>query len=86
MSYLHGPHRPRWFKPVLIGWALTGLPAIPLGMMYAGSLNPLPIPDEFESFADAATWSLVVAWLYVTPVVLIVVERRYRRATKASDQ
>jgi hypothetical protein len=81
MSYLAGPHRPRWFKPVLITWVLSGLPAIPMGMMYAGSLSPVPMPPRFESFADAATWGLVAAWLYVTPVILVVAERRYRRVS-----
>ncbi len=83
MSYLDGPNRPAWFKPVLIAWALLGLPVIPLGMMWVGSFNPLPIPPGFESFADALSWSITVAWTHVTPFILLAVEWRYRRSLHA---
>ena len=82
MSYLDGPFRPRWCRPLLIFWAIFGMPVVPVGMFYRGSLNPLPGAPPVESFDNpvaVGAWLLLIAWVYLPPVLLIVVELVFRR-------
>ena len=91
MSYLNGPFRPPWFRPVAIGWYLTGLPvAIIVPIFWAMGVSPTeeppPPPTELGSMVFSAVTQLVaVGWTFGTPIILLLVDRRYRRLIRQSE-
>jgi hypothetical protein len=68
----------RLFWLIAATWLATAIPILVLSLL----LLEVPLWPSFsaESTAEGiSVWTVVAAWFYITPVVLITVARRYRR-------
>jgi hypothetical protein len=68
------------FWLVAAAWLATAVPVLVLSLF----LLEVPLLPSFsaESTVEGiSVWAVLAAWFYVTPVVLIVVARRHRRAS-----
>ena len=69
---------PDWLIGLALLWLAIGLPVMVFGPLYRGDFNPLPDPPPYfetpyedHSFAANAIWLVIVAFVYVTPLVLL---------------
>ena len=87
-----GPFRPRWFQPVAIFWTLMGLPIAifaPIVWITGVAVTEQPPPPPAlgtPSFFIAAALKLaVLAWVFVTPALLVMAELKFRRLRREAE-
>ena len=83
MTYRDRPElgRPWWMAPVLMFWLAIGLPGYVLGLLYRGTVNPLPDVPE-PNLVGLLLWLVLISFIFVSPVALLLAERRYRRTLR----
>ena len=74
------PNRPYWYPALATLWFLMVLPGYIGGLLYRGTLNPLPdLPQPGDGAIGVVIWVGLILAICVPPFFLVRAECRYWR-------